>query len=312
MIEDLSKRLIDVSEKKRLKEKLVRDLLQTQAQIKKEQARLKLLEARLQVEQLDVKRLEELSLKALFATVLGSREEQIAKEKQELLLAQMQTRQAQKSVLALQHDIEYLNHQVSLLDTIEQEYQSLLQAKEKQLLQTNAVAAKEILEISERIAATQSEIKELDEALSAGQTVLTGLDQAVSELQSARDMGTWDLIGGGILTTMIKHDRMDDARASIEQVQIDLLRFKRELADVQQSAEMQIEMEPLERFADMFLDGLIIDWIVQSKINNSLEQVVLMRAHIQEVSGVLQSRQQTALDTLKNLQNKKSGLIEKF
>ncbi len=304
--------MIEVSEKKHLKEKLDRDLLETQQQLKKERAHLATLETRLKAEQLDVERLEGLSLKALFATVLGSREEQIEKERQEFLLAQMQTRQAQKSVLALQHDTEYIRHQLSLLDTIDHEYQSLLQAKEKQLLQTNAAAAKEILKVSERIAATQSEIKELDEALAAGQTVLTGLDQAVSDLQGARDMGTWDLIGGGILTTIIKHDRMDDARASIEQVQIELLRFKRELADVHQTAEMQIEMEPLERFADMFLDGLIIDWIVQSKINNSLEQVVQMRAHIQEVSGALQSRKKTALLALEDLNHKKAGLIEQL
>jgi hypothetical protein len=48
--------------------------------------------------------------------------------------------------------------------------------------------------------------------------------------------------------------------------------FKRELADVRKKIDLGIDIGELASFADFFFDGLIIDWLVQSKIEASLTQ----------------------------------------
>ena len=166
------------------------------------------------------------------------------------------------------------------------------------------------MDVSEEIATKLSEIKEIEEALTAGHSVLSGLDQVIDNLQQARNWGTWDMLGGGLISSLVKHDRIDDARDSVEHVQVELLRFKRELADVHQSSEIRVDITSLERFADLFLDGLIIDWVVQSKINQSLEEAVKMRFHIVDIVDTLNNRKLSALQVLEALNNKKSGLVE--
>ena len=275
-----------------------------------EEPRLRAQKIRLQSEKQDVDQLEGLSLKALFATVLGSREEQIDKERQEYLLAEMRTRQIEKTLNALNQDADRLNYEIGKLENIDAEYAAVLQEKEKYLLDNNQAAAQEIMDVAEEIATKLSEIKEIEEALTAGHSVLSGLDQVIDNLQQARNWGTWDMLGGGLISSLVKHDRIDDARDSVEHVQVELLRFKRELADVHQSSEIRVDITSLERFADLFLDGLIIDWVVQSKINQSLEEAVKMRFHIVDIVDTLNNRKLSALQVLEALNNKKSGLVE--
>lgn len=310
MIEQLSQQLTELSGKKRLKEKNLRDLQETRKKLMEEEQRLRAQKIRLQSEKQDVERLENLSLKALFATILGSREDQIEKERQEYLLAEMKTRQIGKVVDALNQDADRLNYELGRLEHVDEEYAAALKEKEKYLMENNQAAARGIMDASEEIAAKLSEINEIEEALSAGHSVLNGLNQVVDNLQQARNWGTWDMLGGGLISSLVKHDRIDDARDSVEHVQVELLRFKRELADVHQSSELKVDITSLERFADLFLDGLIIDWVVQSKINQSLEEAVKMRFQIVDIVDTLNNRKMSVLQVLEALNNKRSGLIE--
>ena len=41
----------------------------------------------------------------------------------------------------------------------------------------------------------------------------------ISDLDSAQGWGTWDVIGGGLLTDLMKYSRLDDAQASMERLQ---------------------------------------------------------------------------------------------
>ena len=80
------------------------------------------------------------------------------------------------------------------------------------------------------------------------------------------------MLGGGLLATAAKHSHMDEARDAAYHIQNLLLRFRRELADVQGlSGTLVEEVGSFETFADYFFDGLIVDWVVQSKIDRSLD-----------------------------------------
>ena len=110
------------------------------------------------------------------------------------------------------------------------------------------------------------------------------------ELDGARDWGTWDLLGGGILADMAKHERLDNAQTQINRLQIYLRRFRTELADVKIQANVTLQIDEFLRFADWFFDGLIVDWTVQSKI----------QAAQNEIYGTI-CQIQTLLDRLDNL-----------
>ena len=43
------------------------------------------------------------------------------------------------------------------------------------------------------------------------------LEQALDELGSARGWGLWDILGGGLISTLVKHGHMDDAESHIRE-----------------------------------------------------------------------------------------------
>jgi hypothetical protein len=89
MLQDLSTRLSNATEQKRLKNKLEQDLRSVETELKDQSARFASYSTRLEKERVDVEKLERTSLTTLFYSVLGSREQQLEKERQELLSAQL-------------------------------------------------------------------------------------------------------------------------------------------------------------------------------------------------------------------------------
>ena len=116
-------------------------------------------------------------------------------------------------------------------------------------------------------------IREKREAIEAGERALRSLRQAKSDLNSARGWGIYDLLGGGMISTLIKHSRMNNAEKNISDAKWELQRFARELDDVEDVTGVDFGIGDLATFADFFFDGMLADFYVQTKINNARAQV---------------------------------------
>ena len=109
--------------------------------------------------------------------------------------------------------------------------------------------------------------KEKREAINAGNGVLNSLRITRENLNSAKNWGLADMFGGGFLTTMLKHSKMDQAKQNMEQAKYDLCNFSKELNDVNMACNLNIETDDFLSFADYFFDGFVVDWMVQDRIN---------------------------------------------
>lgn len=115
--------------------------------------------------------------------------------------------------------------------------------------------------------------REVNEAIEAGERALYSLRRAQEKLSSARNWGIYDMLGGGFFSTMIKHSRLEDASGYMEDARHDLHIFQRELRDVQVPADFRMEISDFLTFADFFFDGILADYLVQTKISEAREQV---------------------------------------
>ncbi|MEW6522385.1 MAG: hypothetical protein AB1445_02245 [Bacillota bacterium] len=70
-----------------------------------------------------------------------------------------------------------------------------------------------------------------------------------------------------------------------------------------------MEMAGFERFADFFFDGLIFDWIVQSKITRSLARTQEQLAKVLQVMADLRLRQQQVEAKIAALAQKRQRLL---
>ena len=121
------------------------------------------------------------------------------------------------------------------------------------------------------------------EAIDAGERALQSLHQAQDALKSARNWGIFDIVGGGFISTLVKHGHMDDARAAMARAQQDLRLFSRELDDVN----IQLDTGDFLTFADFFFDGFIADMMVQSRIADAQAQVEDVTAKVEALLAYL-------------------------
>ena len=67
----------------------------------------------------------------------------------------------------------------------------------------------------------------------------------------------------------------------------DLRIFQKELRDVEAIQNQHIDIGGFLTFADFFFDGLIADWMVQSKIQNARKQVADAISQVEWILGSL-------------------------
>ena len=115
--------------------------------------------------------------------------------------------------------------------------------------------------------------KEIGEAVQAGKRALQSLCSARDELGKARNWGIVDLVGGGLISTLVKRSKMSNAQTFIEQAKADLKKFSDELDDVHGLAQLDIDTDDFLNFADWFFDGFVVDFMVQDRINKAQGQV---------------------------------------
>lgn len=112
--------------------------------------------------------------------------------------------------------------------------------------------------------------REVREAVQAGEEALAGIQKAREKLGSAKNWGIFDMLGGGMISSMVKHSRMDDASEDMEEAKRKLAAFERELKDISISADLSVEMGSFLRFVDTFMDNLFVDFMVQSRIDDAI------------------------------------------
>ena len=112
--------------------------------------------------------------------------------------------------------------------------------------------------------------REVQEAVQAGEEALAGIQKAREKLGSAKNWGIFDMLGGGMISSMVKHSRMDDASEDMEEAKRKLAAFERELKDISISADLSVEMGSFLRFVDTFMDNLFVDFMVQSRIDDAI------------------------------------------
>lgn len=128
--------------------------------------------------------------------------------------------------------------------------------------------------------------QEIQEAIRAGERALISLDSARNRLISARSWGIWDMVGGGFITSLVKHSKIDEASSYLESAKMDLKVFQRELKDIPDFSGLGIDIGNFLSFADCFMDGILVDYMVQRKIDDARTQV---EEGIRKVESLLKS-----------------------
>lgn len=119
----------------------------------------------------------------------------------------------------------------------------------------------------------EDQLREIREAIDAGMRTRLYLQQALNELDSAKGFGFADMLGFDLIGGIGKHMKLADARKQMELARSQVAVFQKELQDVNYALDMNLELGGFLTFADFFLDGILADILVQSRLGELKQQV---------------------------------------
>ncbi|HEX4686517.1 MAG TPA: hypothetical protein VH228_07030 [Nocardioides sp.] len=139
----------------------------------------------------------------------------------------------------------------------------------------------------------RDQLREVTEAQAACSTAIGSLRTAMDRIGSARSWGTYDTwFGGGLFSSLIKHDRIGEAEEAMTQVDAALRRLRRELADVgvDGAAVGDVGVTDLTRSLDVWFDDFFSDFAVQSRLKDADRRLAEVARLLMDVSDSLAQR----------------------
>lgn len=309
-LEILNRDLAEARERIRRRDQLRSRLQHVRDDLRAERRRLAPLKEELARESADVRRLEGLSLTALFHSILGSKEQQRAKERQEMLAAKLRHDEAAFAVVALVEEQRRGESDLQEVADADQRYQQLLDSKEALLRREDSDVARRLVELADQVGSGRADLKEIQEAQTAGNRARSTLRVIADRLEKAGNWGGWDMVGGGMIATSMKHSHLDEARAQAHVAQRQLRSFEHELEDLGQRLRASLEISPFSKFADWFFDGLVTDWMVQTRIQESLAAAHRTLSKVEGALAKVEARLSEAQERLARTEAERKAFLE--
>lgn len=129
--------------------------------------------------------------------------------------------------------------------------------------------------------------KEINDVRQIINQLLPLIDQAEAKFRSARNWGFFDILGGGLITDLIKHSKLGAASNIMNQINYLLHDLQRELKDIVIPVDFTMSVGSFATFADFVFDGILADVYMQSKIMQSMNQIQELRHRLFLLSNEL-------------------------
>lgn len=122
----------------------------------------------------------------------------------------------------------------------------------------------------------EEKLREIREAIDAGNLVKKYLSEARKHLDSAAGFGWADIAGIDLIGGIGKHIKISSAKTCIEEAREAFPRFQKELLDVSENFDINLDIGGFMGFADVFMGGmggLAVDFLVQKRIEDAKREV---------------------------------------
>jgi len=310
-MKNIDERLKELKEEMAMKKRLSSKIKELRAQKEELGYKISELEKIAEKELSDVEKLEGRSLYAFFYNVIGKKDEKLDSERKEAYEAKVKYDSAKKELEAVENYLSECISKAASINGCDVEYEMLMAKKVSEIKSSESEVSKELGLLENESRYVKNQIKEINEAISAGQVAEYFSERILDSLNSAENWGTWDLIGGGLVADLAKHSHLDTAQDMVEDLQIQLRKFKTELADIRIQTDAKVNLDSFTRFADYFFDGLFMDYTVLEKIRNSEESVMDTNRKIGDVLYKLKKMRDEYEKKQSEIETKINNLIMK-
>lgn len=281
-MESIDKQLIELYDEKNRKEKVRLHLDKLYRCIEQKEAELVDLQPQLNKEERDVTKLEEKNIYSLFLTVLGTKKQQLEKERQEYIQIFMKVKGLEKNLIILKEEKELLQKSYSGLQNVEENFKNLLKKKINLLIKGNKYP-QELLIYNEKIASYKVKIRELESCIKTGVLAKKYLAKLIKFLNG---LEIWGVENKNIPKVKKKIDR---AHKDVFIANNFLQKYEGGLTELEDYFDLDFHREIIqfESFLEQFVDALITDWIVKHRIFNASNLIMNLSDKITQLNEML-------------------------
>lgn len=261
----------------------------------------------------DIEKIEQLNVISLFKKVLGNKEEQLEKERQDYLRAILLHKEQLKEVELLEFEQKILIEKISQEEKIEQELSNLILQQQQIAKYSNSTLGRQIKHMELEAHQTFLTKREILEAIIAGTKALKTVEQISEYLQKAVEFCEWQTTQPGLAKALKQTGYTDKARALAPFASQQLHLFVDELNDIHQKADTKpdIDSERFLHFTEYLFDDFISDWVVAGKVQNSYYNTLASKDKLTRTLGNLKAKLKKAEIEIEYLENRRNELILK-
>lgn len=292
-----------VAEKKVLEEKL--DHLEKE--ISRYELELKSLEEKLDKELRDVEKLKKLSLSSIMYTVMRNKEEKLEKEEKEYLIAKLKYDDCSSRINSLKNSKLRIENRLISLEDCESKYAELLDTKLAMInIYGDKNQKKKVLELETELDIYFKEFKEIEESIGVGNALYEEIGYTKEILQSAKNWGTLDLFGGDFISSMAKHEKVEQAQKHFVRVSNLLSNFNKELQDVNIDI---LQFSTTMKTFDIFFDNIFTDISVNNQISKSYDDICKLQINVDMIIKKLKDSKKRLHQIIDNKKNEYDEFI---
>lgn len=213
----------------------------------------------------DVQDLKGLTMTSILSSLSGTKQKNLEKEQREAEEAALQLEEAQKVLEQVEKELQSVDQEVRRLRGSKEKYETALKEKAAQMEAAGVQTG--FSDLEEKLGNLETESIEVTDVLQLGNALRWQLHHIMEILQSARNWGRMDLIGGGSISSALKRVRMEETRKALAELDVILGYFRKKFRETPVVSKISYEEWGNDLFAaDFLLDGFVIDALVQVDI----------------------------------------------
>jgi hypothetical protein len=263
-------------------------------------------------EQNAVERLEHLSFARIAASLKGSREQTLERERAEADAARYRVADAQARLEAVQQQLEAGRRREAELNSAPDSYAAVLAEKERHLTGSGDPRRAALLSMADERGRLNGELAEMDKALQDAGAARQALLQVQDSLGSARGWNTYDtFFGGGLIADVAEHSRLDQAAQEAAEADRRMAVLRTELADLDHTAQTSplIAISSATKFVDMWFGNIFTDLAIRDRITQGQQNVTQSLQVVSDVEQRLAARIAQAQARLAQIEAERRDLL---
>ncbi|MEU4419872.1 hypothetical protein AB0F81_04550 [Actinoplanes sp. NPDC024001] len=291
--EDLDAKIDRLSASLREREQLGPRRAGIVAAIARASGELEELRRRAVAEEQDVDRLEGFSVDRVLTMLRGVHGRSLERERAEAEQARERVADEMGRLDHLESQLAQVNARLDATSTAPATYAAAIAERERRLREAGGDAGRRLTELAEESAELAAQLRRLERVATTARRAAEALRKANELLESADGWSAADtFLGGGALSSHVKHERLDEAAGHIVGAErlLRLLRDELGEEDLANPVSAGLGVDGTTRVIDVFFDNIFTDLGVGSQIGAGLTQVGRAAVRVREVRTALTTR----------------------